>query len=916
MALLVVMLGLQALVAAAMSREPISVEVYPDNEANEAEQAGDTAPVAASSELDQNGKAGDAADVVVPTDADQTTQASGTAVVEPTEADQDKHAGDIADMVVQTEDDEKKSITQQTENKEIDEEEAKMEASLKETERRDKMIQDSDRLEIKAQTSRKANFKRKLVEVAKGYKKQLFTLNDELHTCSKSHEKMSDELMYLKTKLATVRGLINQEAAITSSIKQKYGGLAQDLRTTYETDNQKIGDLIKDLNQSAVKLLNVEQKVNAEKAKTMSMSANVISSATKLQNQLVANKNARTKLGQLKNAAATLNSSVVQANETYQKWSQSLEERQEQVKKQGKALANDVASHAAAAQNLVLEAAKLGSALTAAEKKEKKVKEDLEKAQKFLAKDAELISSFQIHKAQIKADAAKTCKQKKDKLLSDLDNEAVSLEAQLERSRSSNQAMQEANKQLEAEIQKLQEQAAAAQARLKAAAIVAQKEAEEKARKEAEEKARKEAEEKAKREAEEKARKEAEEKAKKEAEEKAKKEAEEKAKKEAEEKAKKEAQEKAKKEAEEKAKKEAAEKAKKDAEEKARQAAAKKKAAAAAKKLAKEKFKQDSVAAAKKKTGKPGKQDAVTRTLTPEEKKSADKKAKNNAADAAKKMAEKIQADIEAEEAKEEAAEAAKKILEAKAAKKVLEAKAKSNKVKQVVAAAANLNAKKTEADIKADQKTKQDEEKASQPDDDSKTSDQDAAVDQELGTPDDSDVPKQASTDQSAPETRKTAASEEATSAQEEVDRAWAAEQKRKVAAEAKSQDAMVHGLDKTTTTATPSTKPKAVPTAAPAHAEHKVTAHQAAQGHNRRADDVEQQVQEELKRRHSGHISQEFTKMTVAAEDALASPKKKSEDAEVSSPYSSWSQFVHGRPRGFAAHPTKFLDLSDDTY
>jgi len=64
----------------------------------------------------------------------------------------------------------------------------------------------------------------------------------------------------------------------------------------------------------------------------------------------------------------------------------------------------------------------------------------------------------------------------------------------------------------------------------------------------------------------------------------------------------------------------------------------------------------------------------------------------------------------------------------------------------------------------------------------------------------------------------------------------------------------------------------------------------------------------------------------MTMQGEEELASKKKpEKKDPPVRSPYSTWDTFLHGKSRGFSAHPTfqahqtypsRFLELSDDTY
>merc|ERR1712118_532017 len=103
-------------------------------------------------------------------------------------------------------------------------EDSNLTQSLQETEREDQLEQDTERLQIEAKDAFKANMKRQLIKIAKGYKHHVWALNDELHTCSKSTEKIAEQLRYSRSKAASVHGLIDQEASVLNAITARYGG--------------------------------------------------------------------------------------------------------------------------------------------------------------------------------------------------------------------------------------------------------------------------------------------------------------------------------------------------------------------------------------------------------------------------------------------------------------------------------------------------------------------------------------------------------------------------------------------------------------------------------------------------------------------------------------------------------------------
>lgn len=385
--------------------------------------------------------------------------------------------GDLSDFVLHEEADAHEANVEREQIDALRHEDANLEEGWRNTEREDKMMQDSERLEIEAKNAQKANLKRKLVQIATGYKKHIWELNDELHACSKSHEKISEQLRYSRSKLATVHGLIDQETSKASAITSQYGGLAQDLRKSYESDNRRIEALTKDVNQSNVMLLSAKDKLSAEESLAMNMSAMVNATAYELLSTLTSSKKKKVKLSELENASLELNSSMLVVNSNYRKWSHSLDEEQRHFKSKTGAAANQSAAEAAEVKHLLQEAASLGSELTAAETKRKNMQAQVEKAEQLLAKDAELISRFEIKFEHFATEAAESCKQQKTKLQGDLDHTADDLESKLERARSGQQELQNENQQLKDEIKDLRMKIAAADARAKEAKASVKKEA-------------------------------------------------------------------------------------------------------------------------------------------------------------------------------------------------------------------------------------------------------------------------------------------------------------------------------------------------------------------------------------------------------------------------------------------------------
>jgi len=276
-------------------------------------------------------------------------------------------------------------------------------------------------------------------------------------------------------------------------------------------------------------------------------------------------------------------------------------------------------------------------------------------------------------------------------------------------------------------------------------------------------------------------------------------------------------------------------------------------------------------------------------------------KAKDDAKEAQAKAAEAkaeaaaeeaaAQARTKAEEAKAKAAEAKKAATEAKAAKtkaKAAQAKVKAagQKAHLKVEAAAPATTKNV-ADPNFNGTTNQE-------------ATEDDVVDQELEAADSADrgVPEQSVT-----ESKVQKAMDAATEAQEEVDRAWAAEKRHRNEADSKAAE-----LSKE---------------AAP----HTISAHKLppeSHDHRTRVDDVDRAVAEELEHRHNNHISQEFTKMTVDTIEAQKS-KAKSKAGKTLPPghgsakdnsedeldeQLSWAEraklaSLKGKAKGFAAHP-----------